>query len=169
MSHKTTPQQFARCLEALKKGLSTSKAIEAGGFSQKNFYDYMHEDPEWKAAVTEAREIGADVYEDEAHRRAVTGVLRPIYQGGKLVGHERIYSDRMLELKLKAKKPGEYREKVEVMGKDGGPIQQEHTLSDEDLEHIARGSSKRAAASAKGSPVSGKLRTGGGRSRKTRH
>lgn len=42
------------------------------------------------------------------HRRAFEGFLRPIYQGGQLVGHERIYSDK-LALAMQAAHDPHYR------------------------------------------------------------
>lgn len=40
--------------------------------------------------------------EDEIHRRAVEGVAKPVYQGGKKVGSIREYSDRLLIEKARA-------------------------------------------------------------------
>jgi hypothetical protein len=56
--------------------------------------------------------------EDEADRRAVEGVKRAVRHRGKVVGHEREYSDQLLALQLKAGNPDRYadRQKVEHKG-----------------------------------------------------
>lgn len=51
--------------------------------------------------------------EKELMRRAVFGVRRPIFQKGCLVGHERVYSDRLLEITMK-KHNVAYRDKLDV-------------------------------------------------------
>jgi hypothetical protein len=38
-------------------------------------------------------------------------VKRPIYQGGKLVGHDVVYSDNLLLALLKARRPEKYRDR----------------------------------------------------------
>ena len=61
-------------------------------------------------------EMAADLMDDELMRRACEGVLRPIFQGGKLVGSVRERSDTLLIFGLKGAKPEKYadRQKVEV-------------------------------------------------------
>jgi len=55
----------------------------------------------WDEAVAE----GIDRLEDEVHRRAVEGVDRPVYQGGVRVGEIKAYSDSLLTLLLKSRRP----------------------------------------------------------------
>lgn len=71
----------------------------------------------------QAHEDGCDVLEDEAHRRGVEGVDRPVYQGGVMVGTVTEYSDTLLNLKLRGKRPGVYNtERHELTGANGGPM-----------------------------------------------
>ncbi len=49
--------------------------------------------------------MGADALEDEAMRRAIDGVEKPVFRGGEVVGHVRDYSDSMLMFLLKSRKP----------------------------------------------------------------
>jgi hypothetical protein len=52
---------------------------------------------------------GVDRLEDEAHRRAVEGYNpRPVYHKGKKVGEIREYSDSLLALLLKSRRPEVY-------------------------------------------------------------
>jgi len=75
-------------------------------------YRWRAEDKTFAAAWDKAIEIGADLLEEEAMRRAVTGVQRPVFQGGRLVGHVRDYSDTLLIFLLKGAKPQKYAERT---------------------------------------------------------
>lgn len=85
-------------------------------------YDWVREDAAFSAAYLEATEDAGDRCEAEVHRRAVEGWDEPVYQGGKRVGTIRKYSDRLLELRVKALRPDKYRERIEHTGDKGGPI-----------------------------------------------
>jgi len=62
------------------------------------------------------REMGEEwrkvLREEEAHRRAVDGVKEPVYYKGARVDTIAKYSDKLLELLLKADQPAKYREHV---------------------------------------------------------
>jgi hypothetical protein len=52
---------------------------------------------------------------DEGHRRAVEGVEEPIYApSGKYLGSKTLYSDKLLEMLMKADSPEKFRERKEV-------------------------------------------------------
>lgn len=73
----------------------------------------------WNAAY----ETGVDKLEDAAIRRAVEGVEKPVYQGGVLVGSVTQYSDTLLGLMLRGKRPKVYNTgRHDGAGKDGGAI-----------------------------------------------
>ena len=67
-------------------------------------------DPDFALAWDEAVNIAADALEREAWRRAVEGFEEPVHYRGEVVGYVKKYSDRMLELLLKAHRPEKYRE-----------------------------------------------------------
>ena len=76
---------------------------------------------DWKSALA-----GRNMLEDEAIRRAKDGVReKPVYQGGKLVGHVQEYSDTLLIFLLKGARPEKYRDRVqqELSGPGGQTIQ----------------------------------------------
>jgi len=87
-------------------------------------YRWASEDPEFLAAWDKSVEVAASVLEDEATRRAVTGVKKPVYQQCKLAGYVQEYSDTLLIFLLKGLRPEKYRELMshEHTGKGGGPI-----------------------------------------------
>jgi hypothetical protein len=52
---------------------------------RKTVYDWLKREP-FKALYSDAREEAPDELEGEARRRAVDGVLEPVYQQGRQVG-----------------------------------------------------------------------------------
>jgi len=104
----------AAFLEGLRQAASVTKACAVSGLPYSTAYAWRAADEafavDWDAAV----EQGTDRIEDEAVRRAVDGVQRPIYQGGKLVGHETQFSDRLVELMLKARRPDKFKDRTAV-------------------------------------------------------
>jgi hypothetical protein len=78
--------------------------------TRQRFYELRARDTafaeEWAVAVDE----GTDRLEDEAYRRAVEGVPEPIFSRGEVVGERRVYSDRLIEFLVKARRPAVYRE-----------------------------------------------------------
>jgi len=85
-------------------------AAKAAGISRQTAYRWYDEDAEFAAAWDDAQEEATDEMEQEAWRRAVEGVDRPVFQGGSQVGHTHEYSDTLLVLMLKANRPKKYRE-----------------------------------------------------------
>ena len=62
----------------------------------------------------------ASSLEEEAIRRAVDGVDRPVFFQGKIVGYTKEYSDTLLKFLLEAKRPAIYRARnINVMAPDG--------------------------------------------------
>jgi hypothetical protein len=98
-----------RLLKALAKGKSPAWAAEEAGIGRSTAWLWRQNDPEFATAWDEAVAEGVDRLEDEAHRRAVEGYNpRPIYHKGKKVGEIREYSDSLLALLLKSRKPEVY-------------------------------------------------------------
>jgi hypothetical protein len=95
-------------LKELAQGKSPTSAAEAAGIGRATAYKWRSEDPEFAQAWNDAVMEGIDRLEDEAYRRAVNGVLKPVYQGGKKVGHIRQYSDGLMALLLRGRRPEVY-------------------------------------------------------------
>jgi hypothetical protein len=108
----------------LQKYLETGRndvSARAAGIQPQTFYLWKQNDPEFKEAFELAKEIALQSFEDAAVRRGVHGVLKPIYQQGNLVGHERRYSDSMLSMILKGGLPEKYRERIGIGGDESAP------------------------------------------------
>ena len=115
-------------LAAYRATCSIVRASEAAGISRFAHYRMFERSAEYRAAFEAATIMGADALEDEAIRRAREGVVRQVlYHGmpamelvdpnkpelGLKAREEREYSDPLLLALLKAKKPREYRDRLE--------------------------------------------------------
>lgn len=117
------PVQRQAFLDHLAQGWTIHASTQAAGIKRREaVYDLRGRDEafadQWDAAV----EAGVQVLEQEAIRRGVTGVEKPVYQGGVLVGHVTEYSDQLLTFMLKAKRPYLYRERHEHKHEHRGKI-----------------------------------------------
>jgi hypothetical protein len=101
-------------LAELVAGRSVSAACRAAGLPRRTAYNLRQRDEPFALRWHDALEAGTDAFEDEARRRALEGVERPVMYRGEAVGTVREYSDRMLELILRARRPEKYRERYEV-------------------------------------------------------
>ncbi len=114
-------------------------AADAAGVYRRKVYEWKKRDPDFAAAFDEALEDATDALEKAAHQRAVTGLVRKKFTkdgeaiidpatGQQYVEHE--FSDRLLEMLLKARRPQTYsRTTVEHTGPDGGAIQIETAVT----------------------------------------
>lgn len=93
----------------LNGGLAEPAAREVGYTSTSYLRACAKQDEEFKEAWDEAIEAAGDLIEAEVYRRAVHGVMEPVFYQGNIVGYVRKYSDRLAELLLKRHKP-EYRD-----------------------------------------------------------
>ena len=107
--------EFSRCGNILR----AAKSVKVG---RRTVYNWLAADEQFGQRYEEALEDALDELEEEARRRAVDGVDRPVYQGGKKVGSIREYSDTLLIMLLKAKRPETFRERHEHTAKGGAPL-----------------------------------------------
>lgn len=112
-------------LAALREVPVVSRAAAACGIERRTAYVHREKDPEFAAAWDDAMEAGVDRAEQEAFRRAVEGTDKGVWHMGNLVGTERVYSDALLGLVLKARRKQVYAERTELTGADGGPVVQQ--------------------------------------------
>lgn len=98
----------AEFLDHIAVGKSVRAAAAAIGVKPHLPYSWRKLDEGFSAAWSAAEEAGTDIIEEEAFRRAVTGVEKPVYRGGEIVGHVADYSDAMLMFLLKSRRPERY-------------------------------------------------------------
>lgn len=98
-------------------------ACEHAGIGRQTHYNWLEDDADYAAAFGHAKEEANDRLEGEARRRAVAGTEEPVFYQGEEISKIRRYSDTLLIFLLKGAKPETYRERHEVTGAGGGPIQ----------------------------------------------
>jgi hypothetical protein len=108
-----TPRVEERFLKQLAAGGSVTSAARAIETGRSTVYQWRDDDVNFAKAWDDAIESGTDVMEDEAVRRAVEGVDRPIYYKGKVVGAVKEYSDELLIRMLKARRKEKYSDRLE--------------------------------------------------------
>jgi hypothetical protein len=93
------------------------QACFRAGISREMIYQWKLEDEAFAERYQQALDDVSDRIRAEMWRRAITGVKKPVYQGGKLVGHIQEYSDGLIALLAKAHMP-EFRQ-VGVTAEEG--------------------------------------------------
>jgi len=116
MAHKfrTSKTKIERWLADYGKNGNQTHACEVAGISSASIALWRKNSPEFLKAFERATAAYCDTLRKACHRRAVKGTKKPIYQGGKLVGYERRYSDKLLTNMMQAHVP-EYRERDETI------------------------------------------------------
>jgi hypothetical protein len=124
-------------LQALMTTPRLGAATKMAGVCAKTVWNWRHSDPDplFLKAYATAYRIGLQVAEAELWRRGVHGVEEPVYHRGRLVGTKRSFDTTAAIFMLKGALPDVYRERQEITGGGGGPIQVEVTdgLSDDEI------------------------------------
>ena len=92
-------------LAGLERGLSAAGAAAAAGIPRSLAYKWRQMNRDFEAAWRMAAEAGADLLEDEALRRVMEGVEKPVFYRGAQVGTVRTYNDRLLMMLLQRRRP----------------------------------------------------------------
>lgn len=102
-------------LAAYRCGPTITQACRIAGINRRNYYNWMQSSKAFVEAFNQTRQERVDDAIDEAHRRAVKGVLEPVFGSdgdlGKtvVVGYKRKFSDRLLVKILESERPEKYR------------------------------------------------------------
>ena len=110
-------------LAAFRRTASVRRAAAAVKIDRTMHYRWLAEDPTYAAAFEKAREEAAQVLEDEAVRRAYEGIRKPVFYQGEVVDYVFEYDTALLMFLLRGWRPDRYRERTELTGPDGGPIE----------------------------------------------
>ena len=97
-------------LKALELHGNQTEAARIANVDPRTARRWGHDDPEIAARIDAACQVAWDRLEAEAYRRANDGWDEPVFYEGEVVGSRRVYSDRLLELMLKAKRGREFRD-----------------------------------------------------------
>jgi hypothetical protein len=99
-------------LATLAETCNVSEAARAAKIGRRTAYEWRDDDPSFATAWDQAEQEAADKLEREAWRRAVEGTDKPVTFQGMITATYKEYSDRMLELLLKAHRPDKFKERV---------------------------------------------------------
>jgi hypothetical protein len=116
---KVAARRVERFLRELERTGNVTMSADLSGLPRRVAYRMRSENPDFAAQWDSCRSLGFEALEDEAIRRAAVGYERPIYQGGKLVGTERVFSDVLMDRVLRARKPELYRDPVAAVASGG--------------------------------------------------
>jgi hypothetical protein len=116
-------------LMALSKTGNVTIACAAAGWPRSVAYSLRKGDDEFREQWEFCTETAADLLEAAALHRAVHGVQKDVWHRPKegapvVIGHETVYSDRLLETLLRANKPEKFNpsQHVKVEGGKGGVL-----------------------------------------------
>jgi hypothetical protein len=98
-------------------------AAQSAHISRRTVDNWLKEDPEFREAFKIASEDSTDMIEHAVRVRAMAGVKRTVYYKGKPIGSETEFSDTCAIFLLKAYRPEKFRERYELTGAGGGPIE----------------------------------------------
>ena len=100
---KFTEKRKEVFLRIFTKCNSVTQAAKAVRISTNCVYDHLRNDTTFAKLYEKAQDLVLDNLEAEAYRRGVTGVKKPVYYQGRLVGYELTYSDKLLEMLLRGR------------------------------------------------------------------
>lgn len=110
---KRTDAREKKFLDVLRETCNVSEAANAAGVARRTVYEWRDADDAFRAAWDEAEQVAADRLEREAWRRAVEGTDKPVTFQGVITATYKEYSDKMLEMLLKAHRPDKFKDRVQ--------------------------------------------------------
>ena len=120
---KRSPKMRARFLDAIKETGNITLSCKMSRLPSRTAYDWRRQDEQFRQDWDDALVEGEAKLEDEAKRRALLGVKKPIYQGGKRVGYVQEYSDTLLIFLLKGTNKAKFGDRTMLAGDKDNPVQ----------------------------------------------
>ena len=111
---RTTKKARERFLVSLGKLGNVHDACRSARVGRSTAYQWRSGSKAFAEQWDQALDEAADVLEAEVRRRAVTGVLSPVYHKGQVVGRVRKYSDVLLMFLLKSVRPQRFDDAVRL-------------------------------------------------------
>lgn len=105
-----TDKKFGLFLDYLIECGNVHDAARQADLTTKQIRKFRRNNPRAEAAFQEALDMGTDAIEAELHRRAVAGIMEPVFYKGRRVNTVRKKSDVLLMFLLKSRRPHLYRD-----------------------------------------------------------
>lgn len=112
--YKTRQRKKRAFLAAYAETGNVTRAAEIVGCARTRHYEWLKDDPVYAADFVSVEDHAGDRLEQEARRRAMQGVAKPVFYKGDVVGTIQEYSDTLLIFLLKASRPEKYSERHKV-------------------------------------------------------
>jgi hypothetical protein len=109
---KRTDPVKAVFIKTLRETCNIAESARAAGIGRRTAYEWKEKDEEFRVQWDEAEQEAVDSLEREAWRRGVEGYDKPVVFQGIITNTYKEYSDRMLELLLKAHRPEKFKDRV---------------------------------------------------------
>jgi len=113
-----TDKKFGLFLDYLIECGNVHDAARQADLTTKQIRKFRRANPSAERAFQEALDMGTDAIEAELHRRAVAGVMEPIFYKGRRVNTVRKKSDVLLMFLLKSRRPHLYRDNAPLPDQD---------------------------------------------------
>jgi len=121
--HRLTKARQQIFLEAYARGETITESARLAKIDRKSIDQLKDRDEKFLEQWIAADNASTDLLVREARRRALEGVLEPTgWYKGEPGGHVLRYSDNLLMFLLKERRP-EFRDKFELTGQGGQPLQ----------------------------------------------
>lgn len=91
-----------------RNGYSIQRACYEMNVSRTSMTKWLKEDAEFREMHEDAQAGWRETMEDEADRRAIHGIKKPVFYKGIRVNTETVYSDRLLEFRMRGEMPEKY-------------------------------------------------------------
>jgi len=105
VNKRITKKRKRILIEAIAHTGILTHSLRIANITSTSYYNHLESDPAFAEEVQRAIDFSTDCMEAEAIRRGVEGYKEAVYHQGKVVGWNTRYSDKMLEIMLKARKP----------------------------------------------------------------
>ena len=120
---KVSKIKINRFLRHYATGATLTESYKVSGLARSTYRDLRDNDEEFAEWLKGAEESSTDLMLTEAFRRGVRGVPEPTgWYKGDAGGTVQRYSDNLLMFLLKERRP-EFRDKFELTGQGGQPLQ----------------------------------------------
>lgn len=108
------PARKRRFLNEFRQSGNLTEAARRAGVHRSTPYRWAEWDSDFKVLMEQAENEAVDRIELVAHNLATGKYMRMVVSAGKVLGEEAIYSEKMIEMLLRARRPERYNQKQQI-------------------------------------------------------